>query len=177
MDYYYLTSKFTLIPQMFFTQKNAIEAMKELHPIDKGEIIRHINIPAFKAYIIYALPSAVVSKMEPGEETYPLALALINLLKGIKDYNKVIFHYSTSHNLAHIVICKGNDLQIVNSYNADCFESAAYFLFLAIKQTIINPLQTNVHVCSDLNEQEKKIIDKYFAGVEISIIDSQINLL
>lgn len=177
MDYYYLTGKFTLIPNMFFTQQNAVEAMKELFGVEKGEIIKHSPIQLFNAYMVYSLPIEIVSKMKEGENIYPFAFCLIDFLKNIKEYNKVIFHYSSSHNLAHVVICKGNELQLVNSYSANSFESAVYFLFLALKQTIINPLQTKIQMCSEFSPQEVQTIEKYFSGVEINCIDAKINLL
>lgn len=177
MDYYYLTEKFTLIPKMFFSQKNAIEAIKELYGVDKGEVIKHIYLQSFDAYLAYILPIATVSRMKEGEEIYPFAYALMDSLKNVTEYNKVLFHYSVSHHLAHVVIAKGEELQLVNSYHADCFESAVYYLFLAVKQTIINPLQTTLHIYSPLSPEELQIISKYFSGIEADNIESKTNLL
>lgn len=177
MDYYYLTGKFTLIPKVFFSQKNAIDAIKELYGVDKGEVIKHIYLQSFDAYLAYILPVAIVSHMGEGEEIYPFTYALMDSLKNVTEYNKVLFHYSASHHLAHVVISKGEELQLVNSFNADSFESAAYFLFLAIKQTIINPLQTTLHVYNALSQEELQIIGKYFSGIETLDLESKINLL
>lgn len=177
MDYYYLTGKFTLIPHMFFTQKSATEALKEVHNVEKSEVIQTFFIQYLNADLVYALPCAVIAKVEADDKVFPLALYFLHNLKEIKEYNKVIFHFSAVHGVAHILISKGDELVLLNAYHTETFTSAVYFLFLALKQTIINSHQTKLQVYNNISEEEKKVLQPYFSGIEQCSMDSKINLL
>ncbi len=178
MNYYYLTEKFTLIPDMFFSRRHSEEVIRESHILDEGEIVKDCQIKSFHAHIVYAIPERIISEVESGAPVYPLIVYLIDLLNSIQEYNKVIFYYSRGRSIAQVIICKGDRLQLVNSYSAPNFESAAYFLFLALKQTIVNPLQTKLSVCCYLHPDEKQTLETYFQQVHITpSVDQSINLL
>ena len=174
--YYYLTDKFTLIPDIFFSAKGGEEALRESQIIEHDDIIKDYHIEPLHAHLVYALPEQLLYKTD-NSPVYPFAAWLTGRLQEINEYNKVIFHYSPGRSLVHVVIAKGDKLQLVNAYGAEGFESACYFLFLAIKQTIVNPLQTRLQVYSHLSPEDRQTLAMYFQEIRLCHIDPKIELL
>lgn len=174
--YYYLTDKFTLIPDIFFSEKEGEEALRESQIVEYDDIIKDCHIESLHAHLVYALPEKLLCKTD-NSTVYPFAAYLIERLPEIKEYNKVIFHYSPGRNLVHVVIAKGDNLQLVNAYVVEGFESACYFLFLAIKQTIVNPLQTKLQVYSHLSPEDKQTLAMYFQAINLCHIHPKTELL
>lgn len=167
---FYITHKFTLIPAQYFTQEEARDAMCNLFDISDKEEIKYTNIENINAVLIYSLPIELKSK-ESDSTYYPLANLLLEYITEINDYNKVVFHFNKEQEIAHILISKGNNLQLLNTYNAKNFNSALYFLLLAIKQTIINSHQTILHVLNNMSAEEKDTAQNYFKKIKIKKIE------
>lgn len=176
MKRYYFTEKFTLIPDMFYTHNGGKQALRESHRLRERDTIREYHLPSQHAHLIYAMPEEITQTFSDTEPC-PFVIHLIELLDTQPEYNKVIFHYSPLKNLAHVLISKGDRLQLVNAYQAETFESAAYFLFLAIRQTIINPLQTQLHIHSEITGAEKQTLRNYFQEIHTHPIQNSIQLL
>ena len=75
---------------------------------------------------------------------------------------------------SHTVIATGSELKMANSFKADSFESALYFLFLSIQQLQMNPRQCTVRVCSAITPQQEETIARFFSGVEKNNLDNLI---
>lgn len=161
----YITNKFTLIPIPYFNEKEAREVLCELFEITDKEEVEFITLEHINAVLLYSLPLDI--KNSSNIKHYPLVNKLLEYLKEISEYNKVIFHFSKESEIVHILISKGNNLELINSYNAKNFTSALYFLLLAIKQTIINSHQTTLHILSEITTEEREIVHNYFKNIEI----------
>ena len=73
---------------------------------------------------------------------------------------------------AHIIICTGEELKLANSFKADSFESALYFLFLSIQKLQMNPKQCVIRVCSDISQEQEETVKRFFNGVEKNNLDN-----
>lgn len=176
MNRYYLTEKFTLIPDMFFSVKGGELALRESHRLNQTDIIREHHLKSLHAHIVYAIPEEVL-QADPEKEVQPFIACLATLLETQSEYNKVLFHYSLPHKLAHVLISKGDRLQLANAYIAENIESAIYFLFLAIKQTIVNPIQTKLLVYNPLSEAEQHTLENYFQEIQIHNLPTTTQLI
>lgn len=154
MDYYLPTEIFTLIPKEFYTPCNGKEALMEQFSLKDDILYGEKSIEQYHAIMAYC------------GETPPFAIKLIEECCSISNYNKVVFHYSQKHNLSHTIISTGSELKLANSFKADSFESALYFLFLSIQQLQMNPKQCVVRVCSEITTQQEETIKKFFNSVE-----------
>lgn len=154
MNSYSLTEIFTLIPAEVYTPANGKEALREQFSL--GEDFTYSEQPVEKHNAVMAYAGT----------TPPFALRLIEECNAITNYNRVVFHYSAEHNLSHTIICTAEELKLANSFKAESFESALYFLFLSIKQLQINPKQCVIRVCSDISPAQEEIITKFFNSVE-----------
>ena len=187
MNYYYITSKYSLIPKILFNKYNYTEAFKKTFDIGTGERIGTASLAEHKAEIIYALPGSLrcdFGEQGPEEEEqdriYPLICKLLETAGSVQKYNKVVFSFCPSVQreneipekpALHLVIQEGDNLLLANSYPAAHFNTALYFLFLAVKRVQFNPEQTCVRVCGSLSREEKETLEKYFRGVEIFALE------
>lgn len=158
---YYLTSKFTLVPNEFY---NPIEA--------KDCFISLFNLPLDQEVFINNIDHLDAKLLSC--KTNPFIYYLINYTLEIKDFNKILIHYSKTSNLLHVVIAKGNSLELVNTYISGSFKTALYYIFLALKQTITNPQQTVLRVFNILDNDEQNLLKTYFKEVENIIIADKI---
>ncbi len=171
---YYITERFTLVPTDYANEDNSND-FKKIFEISSDESVASVEIENISGRMIYSLPLSISQQND--SPTYPFAHFIINYLPKIKGYNKVVFHYSSTNRLVHITVAKSDNLELINTYEVDSFNSALYFLFLAVKQTITNPLQTKVHVLSSISQEEKLSMSQYFSDVILVDITSEVNFI
>lgn len=174
MEKYILSEIFTLIPKEYYTPQFGKAALMEQFGLE-GEYFFH-SIPYNKAnaVIAYALPPAEENGADSCCTPVPFAKRLLEETGQITGYNKVVFHYNSIKKLSHTIICTGEELKLANSFKADSFESALYFLFLAIRQLQMNPKQCIIRVCCHMTPQQEALISRFFNGVEINDLDNLI---
>ena len=64
-----------------------------------------------------------------------------------------------------IAIAQGRQLLLCNSYPAQDFTTAEYYLFLAVKSLLINPEMSTVCFMSALSDEEEMSLYRYFKSV------------
>lgn len=164
---YILSGLFTLIPAEHYTPQQGKAALQEQFALEGGYIYGRYDFPKANAVVAYALPqSEADNNGTEGEMPYPLVAQLLEEAMQIPHFNKVVFHYSTERRISHIVIAAGDELKLANSFRADSFESALYFLFLSIQQLQMNPRQCTVKVCSETTPQQEETFAKFFKGIQ-----------
>ena len=174
MEKYILSEIFTLIPRELYTPQTGETALEEQFSLESGYVFYSYLYEKGNAVVSYALPESITKEYPQIENIYPLVVKLLHEANAIECYNKVIFHYCTTKRIAHIIICTGEELKLANSFKADSFESALYFLFLSIQQQQMNPKQCIVRVCSDIEPQQEETIKRFFNGVETHNLDNLI---
>jgi len=165
---YILSEHFTLIPAEYYSPQQGEAALKGQFALQGNHIFGRYDFEQANAVVAYAIPQGDPGNGEDGQicNPVPLVAKLLELTNEIAHYNKVIFHYSSKKRISHIVIAAGNELKLANSFKADSFESALYFLFLSIQQLQMNPRQCTVMVCSEIDRQQEETIARFFKGVE-----------
>ena len=64
-----------------------------------------------------------------------------------------------------IAIAQGRQLLLCNSYPAQDFTTAEYYIFLAVKSLLINPEMSTVCFMSALSDEEEMSLYRYFKSV------------
>ena len=172
MKQYILSDLFTLIPQEFYTPSLGKEALCNQFNLNGDYTFKGHLMGSTKAVIAFAVEEG--NGKSDAIDSCPFAVRLIEECDGISEYNKVVFHYSAEKRLSHTVIATGCELKMANSFKADSFESALYFLFLSIQQLQMNPRQCTVRVCSAITPQQEETIARFFSGVEKNNLDNLI---
>ena len=168
MSKYILSEIFTLVPAEVYTPEIAREALAGQFPLNGDVQVQAVALEKEGAMVVY--PSGAQM-----EGVLPFAVRMMEEASSVKEYNKVVFHYSAEKRLSHTIIYIGEELKLANSFKADSFESALYFLFLAIKGLQMNPRQCTVRVCCNITKEQEGIFSRFFKGFQVNDLDILLN--
>ena len=154
-----LTHKYTLVPTQFFSQDKAQAFLGEVARIDGNESIKSIALEELGAVLVYA-----VSPVQDSKGAMPEIFWLLKSLGKIADYNKIICSYAEGY--LHLAVAQGRSLLLANSFKAEDFTTAEYFIFLALKNLQLNPEVSTICWRTTLANEEKMSLYRYFKSVE-----------
>ena len=147
--------KYTLIPELFFSESAAEELLSQVVVLEKGDTVKSLELPCYKAVLLYAGDDADAHRLSD----------MLSAAAALDRYNKVVVHQGETY--VDIVIAAGDRLLLCNSYPASDPVTAQYFLFAALRQFQINPEVTTVHFFGEADEKVKGDLFRHFASVEV----------
>lgn len=154
-------TKYTLIPSEFFVESEAARRLAELYPLSGEEIVKHVELPFYKAVLVYCIPAS-----EQEEDPKPEVCALLADSRLVREHNKILVDFEPEKGEVHIVIAEGDDLKMCNTFPAADFTTAQYFIFSAIRQFQFNPEMSNLYFASPLGVEQREALLGYFHGAE-----------
>jgi hypothetical protein len=163
----YNTHKFTCIPRQIHKKGDELSALKRLFQIEDLEEINTVTLEEQEMVLIYAANSTMLNKIkeyQPNISLYPSIYLYLRYLPLFKEHNKIFFQYIKDKVI--ITIAEGNKILLCNSYPAQHFNSALYFLLLALKEVQFNPEHTTVYISGNIRDLEILDISKYFSSVK-----------
>jgi len=143
--------KYTIVPAPLFSEECARELLSRLTDINNQDEVKFIELPSHEAVLIYI-------------NTLPKIYEVIKALDGLKDHNRVIFHYEKD--VVDIAVAMDNKLLAANSYKAVDFTTALYYIFALVNNQQINPEVTTIYSLGEIKYEEAEILFKYFKDVE-----------
>ena len=146
--------KCTLVPDRYFDEKDSRCILSELFTLDDREEVRHIELPQYDAVLVYTASG----------EDLPELYYLINNLSRCKEYNKILASHHDGW--LHLVISQGGRLMLVNSFRAEDFTTAQYFIFFAMRSLQLNPEVSTICLASPIDEDQEMSLYRYFQSVE-----------
>ena len=168
-----LTPKVALVPESFFDESSAREALAEVVALKNEDTVEWVAVPEVGAVLLYSLSigeslSKVLSQTvltESGDmvKVYPEMYGLLRSLSTIEDYNKIVASWRDGY--LHLVIAQGRSLRLANVFQAPDFTTAQYFLFLAMKQLQLNPEVSTVCFRTPLDMDSHMSLYRYFKAV------------
>ncbi len=163
----YDTPKYALIPKHLYKQGEELESLSKLHQLEDLDEIDVIEVPEQDMVILFAVNSTFINCIKNVQQEFTLVPSIYPIIVNIsrfQDYNKIFFQYHKGQ--LNVIAAEGNRLVYCNSFPAIHFNSALYFLFLALKQVQFNPELTTVYISGNLNDLEIMDIAKYFSKVK-----------
>ncbi len=168
------TPKFALIPAHFHHPLHIRRNLSEVVDLAEADSVDSVEIPELAAVLLYSNSigetlSKVISetalrqdgtKAEPLPEMY----FMLKKLSSLPDYNKIMASYIDGY--LYLVIAQGKSLLLCNSYKAQDFTTAEYFIFLAMKKLQLNPEVSTISFRTELSEEEEMSLYRYFKNVE-----------
>lgn len=167
MDYYFSTSYFTLVPESLFSPQIKSSYLQNLFNLETGMAAKSVKLEGTAAFMVYAYPEIFDSWQQSDKNIYPLSLYFYNRLMEMKSHNKVIMSIDRRHKITHIAAAVGNDLKLINTYNTGDFNSALYYLFLALKELQLNPALTHIRLYNTIDSQKMELLNNYFNTIEV----------
>lgn len=148
-----MKSAFTLIPSEYFTPEGAGDILSKVVPLEQGEPLSFLDIPAYQAVFVYA------------GQVRPVAYDMIQSLFKIREYNKIIACHRDGE--LFLVIAQGDSLQLCNVFQAKDFVTAQYFIFMSLKSLQLNPQLSTIYFMGDIAPEHSASLYNYFKNVEV----------
>ena len=168
-----LTPKVALVPESFFAEESAAQALAEVAQTGKDDVVEWVAVPEVGAVLLYSLSigeslSRVLAQTvlkEDGSQArvLPEMYYLIRTLGSVEDYNKIVASWRDGW--LHLVIAQGKSLRLANVFQAPDFTTAQYFLFLAMKRLQLNPEVSTVNFRTPLDMDSCMSLYRYFKAV------------
>ncbi|NLX41667.1 MAG: DUF3822 family protein [Bacteroidales bacterium] len=149
---------FTLVPSEFFSPEDAHKILSEVVPLKDTDIVRHIELPDYKAVLIYAQ-----KRDEKNTSVLPIA-DLLRFIPTIAGHNRLAVSLNKKH--IYIVLAEGEKLLLANAYPAADIVTAEYFIFAALREFQINPRMTTIHFRGEIPSGLTEEMFRHFRSVE-----------
>ena len=149
---------FTLVPSNFFNPAAERETLAEVCVLKGDDVVRHIEIPQYGAVLIYKVDG------DGSSDSLPDIYHILTRLQDCSEYNKILC--SLRDGVLSMAIAQGKSLLLANSYPAQNFTSAEYFIFLAMKSLQLNPEVSTICWIHDIGADDTMSLYRYFKTVE-----------
>ncbi len=150
---------FTLVPLSFFEPAAAHKALAEVARIDEGAKVSYKKIPAYHAALVYTVSGSANS--------LPEIYYVLQYLPQIKDGVKILCSWTDGE--LSMAIARGERLLLANSFKAQDFTTALYFILLALKSLELNSEAICIHFRQQLNAADENTLYSYFKAVKFTI--------
>ena len=168
-----LTPKVALVPESFFDEQSATEALSEVVTIEEGDHVEWVKLPEFGAVLVYSntigesLSRVMAQTVLPtsGEpvRVLPEMYYMLKSMSGVEEYNKIVASFRDGW--LHLAIAQGKSLRLANVFRAPDFTTAQYFIFLSLKQLQLNPEISTMCLRTPVDMDSKMSLYRYFKAV------------
>ena len=168
------THKCTLVPAQFHSPELSESMLSDAVALSAGDKVDFIDIPHYGAVLLYSNSigetlSKVISQTvcrNDGDRAIPLPeqYFMLRELPALDDYNKIMASYMDGY--LYLAIAQGRTLMLCNSFEAQDFTTAEYFLFLTMKKLQLNPEMSTIYFRTPLTHEQEMSLYRYFRSVE-----------
>ena len=173
VDISLLTPKVALVPEPFFNPASAREALEEVVALAPQDVVEYVPVPSLASVLVYSnsigesLSKALAHTVLPtsGEpvKVLPEMYYMLKELDSLREYNKIVASWADGW--LHLVIAQGKSLSLANTFPAQDFTTAEYFLFLSMKRLQLNPEVSTVCFRTPLTPEAEMSLYRYFKSV------------
>ena len=156
-----LTHKCTLVPKHFFDPSSAEDALREVVRLDGNDNVKYVDVPQYDAVLVY---SDIDSISGGHSEALPEMFYILEALPQCSEYNKLVASYIDG--VLYLAIAQGKSLLLANTFKAQDFVTAEYYIFLAMKSLQLNPEVSTICWRSSIGKEEEMSLYRYFKAVE-----------
>ena len=168
------TPKVTLVPANFYSPENAREMLAEVVDLSEDDVVESVEIPHLASVLVYSnaigetlskVISQTVLKTDGSKaRILPEMYFMLRQLGDLQEYNKILASYMDG--VLCLVIAQGKSLLLCNTFQAQDFTTAQYFIFLALKKLQLNPEVSTITFRTHLDEEDEMSLYRYFKSVE-----------
>ena len=168
-----LTPKVALVPESFFDEQSATEALSEVVTIEEGDHVEWVKLPEFGAVLVYSntigeslsrvMAQTVLPTSGTPVQVMPEMYCILKSMSGIEEYNKIVASFRDGW--LHLAVAQGKSLRLANVFRAPDFTTAQYFIFLSLKQLQLNPEISTMCLRAPVDMDSKMSLYRYFKAV------------
>jgi hypothetical protein len=82
----------------------------------------------------------------------------------LEEYNKILASYADG--VLYLTVAQGNNLMLCNSFKAQDFTTAEYFIFMVMKRLQLNPEVSTITFRTPLDMEQEMSLYRYFSKVD-----------
>ncbi|MBQ7195590.1 MAG: DUF3822 family protein [Bacteroidales bacterium] len=142
------------MPSRFFDVQEPRRILSEVAVLDPLDVVGYVFIERLDAYLVYSHAT----------DGYPQLYYLLSELPHCPEYNKIFAAWE--HGCLSLAIASGDKLLLCNTFPAEDFTTAQYFIFSAVKSLQLNPEFSTVCFRTPLGPDEEMSLYRYFKSVE-----------
>ena len=168
------TPHFALVPSAFYDRDAAAGMLAEVTDVDVEDGVEMIDVPEYGSVILYSdatsgTLSRVVSETvlrADGTKAHPLPemYYMLRSLLELEEYNKILASYADG--ILYLAVAQGNTLMLCNSFKAQDFTTAQYFIFMVMKRLQLNPEMSTITFRTHLDMEQEISLYRYFNKVD-----------
>lgn len=168
-----LTPKVALVPEPFFNPDAARAALEEVVALEPADVVEYIPVPSLASVLVYSnsiggslakvLSNTVLPVSGEPVKVLPEMYYMLKELESLTEYNKIIASWADGW--LHLVIAQGKSLSLANTFQAQDFTTAEYFIFLAMRRLQLNPEVSTVCFRTPLTHEAEMSLYRYFKSV------------
>ena len=174
VDISLFTPKVGLFPEHFFDSSDIRRLLSDIVTLSDGDTVDSVRVPDFGAVMVYSTSigetlSKVISDTVLRTDGYrsavlPEQFYMLQDLSRIDEYNKIVASYADGR--LYLTVAQGRTLLLCNSFVAQDFTTAEYFIFRTLKKLQLNPEVSSVFFRTPLAGQQEMSLYRYFSSVE-----------
>lgn len=142
----------TLVPSRYFDEKDPGCFLFDVSTLNRDVEVNFVRYPEHDAVLVYS------------GSRLPELGSVLGKLASVDDYSKIVASYKGG--CLSLAVSDGNKLLFANTFQAQDFTTAEYYLFGTLKSLQINPEFSTIRFCSRLSEEQKISLFRYFKSVE-----------
>lgn len=146
---------FTLVPRQFFNPEDSSRILSEVGIVAADEEVRYVDIPQFDAILIYTVSGK--------DDSFPEIFFVLRDLQSCSEYNKILCSWKSGR--LDLAIAQGKTLLLANSFRAEQFSTAEYYIFLAMKSLQLNPEVSTISFRGSVSADDELSLYRYFKAV------------
>ena len=168
------TPKFALIPTAFYGTDSAAAALSDVAGVEPNEEFDVVDVPALDAKLAYSkevegelarvISATVLHADGTTARPLPEMYYMLRTLDRLEEYNKILASYMDG--VLYLAVAQGRNLMLCNSFKAQDFTTAQYFIFLVMKKLQLNPEVSTITFRTPLDMEQEMSLYRYFNRVE-----------
>ena len=168
------TPKFALIPSRFYDRESAADILADVAGMEPGDGFDVVEIPALDASLAYStevecelarvVSASVLHTDGTAARPLPEMFYMLRTLDRLEEYNKILASYMDG--VLYLAVAQGRTLMLCNSFKAQDFTTAQYFIFLVMKKLQLNPEVSTITFRTPLDMEQEMSLYRYFNRVE-----------
>jgi len=158
-NFHFTTSDFTIIPSLFFDEKNMDELVNELIPATEHSKTYHSFIPEIDSYIVFRVNAELIGLLitQIGHVNishhFASLITTYKLYYAVKQAGSVFVQYHQNK----FTLCLFNGLEMVhfNVFDFKSFEDVVYYTYYTMEQFDFSPADSMMHLGGKFSDTDK----------------------
>jgi hypothetical protein len=170
----FMSNKSILIPSSLFHPDHLRTYLEFVVPFDELDEIHYKALPAFGAVNVFTIPGPLANIIHSYQSRvvfFNQDIPLIHLLGEQKPHNAILL-YLTPTQASFVVYAEGRFV-LSNTFSAETFTDALYYLGYILKQWKLHPASTAVYFSGTVSDDDITLLQRYYPNTK-SLYDNTI---